>query len=161
VTTPLNLEKGEFYPPFHFGETITTDLANYRGEKSYGKGTQGEYREQTTPVGYFQVVNAFGLSDMHGNVWEWCADDWHGNYEGAPTDGSAWLDSNQEKKVKPENESYSVENDDISLNNVLRGGSWGSNPTFCRSAIRINYVRRDIRINDVGFRVVCVFGRTL
>jgi formylglycine-generating enzyme required for sulfatase activity len=161
VTTPLNLEKGEFYPPFHFGETITTDLANYRGDKSYGKGTQGEYREQTTPVGYFQVVNAFGLSDMHGNVWEWCADDWHGNYKGAPTDGSAWLDSNQEKKVKSENKSYSDKNDYNQPNTVLRGGSWYNDPGSCRSAYRDGSRRRDFRFDSLGFRVVCVFGRTL
>jgi formylglycine-generating enzyme required for sulfatase activity len=83
------------------------------------------------------------------------------NYKGAPTDGSAWLDSNQEKKVKSENESYSGKNDDISLNSVLRGGSWGINPTFCRSAIRYIILRRDYRNYTYGFRVVCVFGRTL
>ena len=161
MTTLLNLEKGEFYPPFHFGETITTDLANYRGEKSYGKGTQGEYRQQTTPVGYFQVVNAFGLSDMHGNVWEWCMDDWHDNYENAPTDGSAWLDSNQEENPDAENSLESTEKDENNLFSVMRGGSWYSNPSYCRSAIRVNNARRGYRDNDVGFRVVCVFGRTL
>jgi formylglycine-generating enzyme required for sulfatase activity len=88
-------------------------------------------------------------------------DDWHGNYKGAPTDGSAWLDSNQEKKVKSENEPYSGKNDDISLNGVLRGGSWGSDPTLCRSAIRYDYYRRDSRYDVNGFRVVCVFGRSL
>ena len=131
--------------PFHFGETITTDLANYRGtgdRGSYGRGLKGEYRQETTPVGYFKVANSFGLSDMHGNVWEWCADDWHDNYENAPTDGSVWLNGN--KKRSP-----------------LRGGSWVNIPNYCRSAYRDNYDRRDEHLNTIGFRLVCDGGRTL
>ncbi|MEB3825989.1 formylglycine-generating enzyme family protein, partial [Phormidium sp. CCY1219] len=75
--------------PFHFGETITPELANYNGNYPYAEEEKGEYRKKTTPVGNFPP-NAFGLQDMHGNVWEWCQDTWHANYNGAPSDGSAW-----------------------------------------------------------------------
>jgi len=92
--------------PFHFGETMTTDLANYCGidrtidktlyKGAYGRGPKGEYRQKTTPVDHFTIANAFGLSDMHGNVWEWCQDHWHSNYQGAPIDGSAWLSEDKD-----------------------------------------------------------------
>lgn len=136
--------------PFHFGQSITTDLANYRGTDweyegktysgAYGDGPHGDYREETTEVGSFEVANAFGLYDMHGNVVEWCQDIWHENYEGAPDDGRAWLSSGERE--------YSV----------LRGGSWVSNPEFCRSAFR-NRFAPDDSFNSVGFRVVCGLAR--
>ncbi|MDE5120166.1 MAG: formylglycine-generating enzyme family protein, partial [Trichodesmium sp. St19_bin1] len=132
--------------PFYFGETITPELVNYHGNYTYGDGQKGEYREQTTPVGEFPP-NAFGLYDMHGNLWEWCADDNHNDYVGAPTDGSAWVDSRTENFT----ESYTS----------LRGGSWALNPNYCRSAFRNNYFRRDVHLYDSGFRVVCDGGRTL
>jgi formylglycine-generating enzyme required for sulfatase activity len=84
--------------PFHFGETITTDLANYDGDSTYGSGSKGQSREQTTDVGSFPA-NAFGLHDMHGNLLEWCQDTWHKNYNGAPTDGSAWVDENANERI--------------------------------------------------------------
>ncbi len=139
--------------PFHFGETITTDLANYDGTDdkdgkwsgSYGRGPKGIYREETTPVGSFGVANAFGLYDMHGNVWEWCLDHWHENYKGAPTDGSAWLDKN----------------DNDNQSRLLRGGSWLNFPGHCRSAFR-SLNSPDVVSYDIGFRVVCgVAPRTL
>ncbi len=127
--------------PFYFGETITSELANYRGTSTYADELKGKYREETTDVGIFPP-NAFGLYNMHGNVWEWCADEWHSNYEGAPTDGSAWLDGNENRSP-------------------LRGGSWYSTPFLCRSAFRLNYYRRDGRYYYFGFRIVCSGGRTL
>ncbi|NES04827.1 MAG: SUMF1/EgtB/PvdO family nonheme iron enzyme [Okeania sp. SIO2F4] len=127
--------------PFYFGETITTDLVNYNGNFTYGNSPKGKYREETTDIEIFPP-NAFGLSDMHGNVWEWCADNWHRNYEGAPTEGSAWL-----------------ENDDNSA--VLRGGSWYGIPSHCRSVYRFNVIRRDYHLDSFGFRIVCGGGRTL
>ncbi|NEP37263.1 formylglycine-generating enzyme family protein [Moorena sp. SIO3B2] len=125
--------------PFHFGETITTDLANYDGNYTYGSGSKGKYLEETTPVGSFGVANEFGLYDMHGNVWEWCADHWHSNYEDAPTDGSAWL--------------YDNENDN--KRRLLRGGCWVDGPGFCRSGSRNLYFPALRHSYDIGFRVVC------
>ncbi|MDE5080745.1 MAG: SUMF1/EgtB/PvdO family nonheme iron enzyme, partial [Trichodesmium sp. St18_bin1] len=127
--------------PFYFGETITSELVNYNGNHSYGNAPKGKYRGETTDVGSFPP-NAFGIYDMHGNVWEWCADDRHENYNGAPTDGSVWLDG--EKNLSP-----------------LRGGSWALSPNYCRSAFRIDYDRRGGHDYFTGFRVVCDGGRTL
>ena len=126
--------------PFHFGETITGDLANYYAKATYADEPKREYREQTTSVGEFSP-NAFGLYDIHGNVWEWCADHWHSNYKGAPADGSEWIEA--------------ANNDNHSR--VLRGGSWHNNPEICHCAIR-NYYNPDIEDNDIGLRVVCVVG---
>ncbi|TRU23274.1 MAG: TIR domain-containing protein [Microcystis aeruginosa Ma_MB_S_20031200_S102] len=128
--------------PFYFGETITGELANYIASNTYAEEAKGEYRQQTTPVGQFPP-NAFGLYDMHGNVREWCADTWHDNYDGAPTDGSAWIENG---------------NDNLS---PLRGGSC-LDSSYCRSAYRNRgYLRRDYPYYADGFRVVCVVGRTL
>ena len=129
--------------PFHFGETISSELACYQGGTTYADGPEGENRGGTTPVDHFGVANAFGLSDMHGNVWEWCQDHWHSNYEGAPTNGSAWLSSDE------------GENDRVS-----RGGSWYVDPRGCRSACRDWLARGDL-YDALGFRVCCASPRTL
>ncbi|MDB9456258.1 bifunctional serine/threonine-protein kinase/formylglycine-generating enzyme family protein [Dolichospermum circinale] len=126
--------------PFYFGDNITPDLVNYDGNYPYKSAPKGKYRQQTTDVGAFPP-NAFGLYDMHGNVWEWCEDDWHENYINAPTDGSAW---------------NSRSGDNIRL---LRGGSWSFIARICRSASR-NRLSRGNRFNIYGFRVVASF-RTL
>nr|WP_290601757.1 bifunctional serine/threonine-protein kinase/formylglycine-generating enzyme family protein [Anabaena sp. AL93] len=120
--------------PFYFGDNITTDLVNYDGNYSYKSSPKGKYRQQTTDVGTFPP-NAFGLYDMHGNVYEWCEDDWHDDYINAPTDGSAW-------------------NSRIGNRKLVRGGSWHSDPVTCRSAFRGHWKLDDSRYH-VGFRVVC------
>jgi formylglycine-generating enzyme required for sulfatase activity len=129
--------------PFHFRDTISPELANYRGDVAYADGPQGVYREQTTPVGMFPA-NAWGLYDMHGNVLEWCLDEWHDSYEGAPTDGRAWVDAVEGEKSK---ESVKTK--------LLRGGSWGLSPGGCRSAYR-RRLRPGLAKYYVGFRVVCL-----
>ena len=90
--------------------------------------------EKTHPVGE-KLPNAWGLHDMHGNVWEWCADSWHDNYNGAPTDGSAWERGGDDSR------------------RLLRGGSWGYNTALCRSAFR-DSLHPDLRFSSVGVRVL-------
>ena len=112
--------------PYAFGATLSQRQANVDSS-----GT-------TTEVGRFSA-NAWGLHDMHGNVWEWCADHWHPNYLGAPDDGSSW--------IYPSADEYEIR--------LLRGGSWSINPGFCRSACR-DGSHPGNQLNDVGFRVCCL-----
>ena len=120
--------------PFCWGATITTDLANYNSTHTYGAGARGEFLGQTTKLGRFPP-NGFGLYDMHGNVWEWCQDVWHDSYEGAPTDGSAWVTGGDQDR------------------RLLRGGAWNYYPRYCRSATR-SYITPAAPISSYGFRVV-------
>jgi len=111
--------------PFHFGATISTDQANYDGNYTYGRGRKGVYRKKTTAVGSFPP-NAWGLHDMHGNVWEWCASPYAEEHDGSEQKGA----------------------DAPGRLRVLRGGSWLFDPRLCRSALRI---RRDPSSGDDGF----------
>ncbi|MBD2276951.1 bifunctional serine/threonine-protein kinase/formylglycine-generating enzyme family protein [Aphanizomenon flos-aquae] len=120
--------------PFYFGESITPELVNYNGNYTYASAPKGQDRQQTTDVGSFPP-NAFGLYDMHGNVWEWCLDDYINNYNTAPKGGSALTGTSSEK--------------------LLRGGSWYSYPSNCRSANRGYNGPGFVSIYDNGFRVVC------
>ena len=141
--------RGKTQTPFHFGETITTDLANYSGvdweyqakicsKGSSSAGPLGSDRRETTPVNHFSIGNAFGLSDLHGNIREWCADPWHRNYTNAPTDGRIWQSNGDDSK------------------RVIRGGSWNVGPQKCRSARRDRF-DPNASLYDIGFRVVYRF----
>ncbi|MDJ0718178.1 MAG: formylglycine-generating enzyme family protein [Prochloraceae cyanobacterium] len=120
--------------PFHFGKSIGRKLANCNFEYTKASLARCEYVPQITTVGNY-FPNAFGLYDMHGLVWEWCADDYRANYEGAPTDGSVWF------------------SDAANGYKVLRGGCWSHFPRFCRSAMR-NYNNPTLSYNGIGCRVV-------
>lgn len=119
---------------FWWGNTISTEQANYDGNYIYNGGAEGEYRKKTVPVDEFQP-NPFGLYQTHGNVWEWCGDAWHGDYRGAPADGGAW------------------ESGESSGSCVARGGSWGNFPAGLRSASRVWYAAT-FRDDHLGFRLV-------
>ncbi len=129
--------RGGMMTDFCFGETIIPQLANYDAEVSGGWFSwKKQHIQETTDVGSFGFANDFGLYDMHGNVWEWCADFWHDNYENAPDDGRVWKIGGDEKF------------------RVQRGGSWCSNLLMCRCAYR----DRDLvekKEDNLGFRVVC------
>lgn len=127
--------------PFHFGETISPKVATYDGTQKYRSGPKGKSSKQTTKVGSHQAANAFGLNDLHGNVWEWCADHWHHNYIDAPLDGTARITN------------------DRASHRVIRGGSWLNAPNVCRSGYR-NGVPPENRILTIGFRVVFSLNKT-
>ena len=119
--------------PYSFG-----DDSNLLGEYAWHRDNSDA---QTHPVGE-RAPNAWGLHDMHGNVWEWVADTYHDNYTGAPTDGSVWgnLDDTKAK--------------------ILRGGSWYGNRSRCRSASRNGDDPAYRNDGYIGCRVVAVPLRT-
>jgi len=118
--------------PFCFGKTITTDLVNYVGDHLFLNEPKGVYRHAPNEAGTYPP-NAFGVYDMHGNMWEWCNDTYHDSYEGASSDSR----SGEEEGTPTRG---------------LRGGCWHDTPQLCRSASRLSYLASE-QEDYTGFRV--------
>lgn len=123
--------RGGTTTPFSTGNNLTTSQANYNGNYPYNNNANGEYRQKTLPVGSF-AANAYGLFDIHGNVWEWCSD-WYGDYSTSALTNPKGASSGSFR--------------------VLRGGCWGNDACCCRSANRFGYTPA-FRDDFIGFRLV-------
>jgi formylglycine-generating enzyme required for sulfatase activity len=127
---------------FHFGDSLSSSQANFNGGYPYGDGKKGPYLRRTSKVGSYKP-NAFGLHDMHGNVWEWCVDWYDPKYYG------------KSPAKDPGGPSDGVTSDDYAnFYRVIRGGSWLDDARGCRSAYRYRAMHRN-RYRMIGFRVVC------
>lgn len=130
--------RSETTTEFAFGEVIVAEFINFDGNRPYGDGAKGIHSMSTRPVEWGRpVLNGFGLSGMHGNVMEWCQDHWHGSYDEAPADASAWT-----SRESP-----------ASADRVVRGGAWSDHASRCRSAFRTKLHPRS-QPPTVGLRVV-------
>ena len=115
--------------PFHYGDTLDASWANVDGGYTYGSGRKGAYRQRPVPVGFFGLVNRWGLAELHGQLFEWCGDQWHPDPtgEGWPSAGLPW------EGVDPVLEALGTAQKELKL---LRGGSWFSGPHYARAASR-------------------------
>jgi formylglycine-generating enzyme required for sulfatase activity len=147
--------------PFHFGDTLDSSWANYDGRYTYGTGRKGAYRQRPVPVGFFGLVNRWGLAEMHGQLQEWCADQWHrspcganqgkrrGWFGGGGTqqellDGSALEGADPGLAEVPQEQQMML----------LRGGSWIYGPLNARAAFRISVLPVTVN-SSVGVRPGC------
>jgi formylglycine-generating enzyme required for sulfatase activity len=148
--------------PFHFGDTLDVCWANYDGNYTYGTGRKGIYRQRPVPIGAFGLVNHWGLAEMHGQLQEWCADQWHRHPIPEPQQQQrGWLGRGG-KREQGVFEGRAIEGPDQGLEQVpqeqmmrlLRGGSWVNGPVGARAAMRDSYLP-DILDSAVGVRPGC------
>jgi formylglycine-generating enzyme required for sulfatase activity len=149
-------------PPFHFGATLDPSWARYDATSTYGRGRRGDYKKRPVPIGFFGLVNRWGLAELHGQLAEWCADQWHrspiradqgkrpGWFGGGVTrqevlDGSALEGPDPGLAEVPTEQEM----------RLLRGGSWIIDPHLCRAAYRNSYLPANFN-TDVGFRPCCL-----
>jgi formylglycine-generating enzyme required for sulfatase activity len=134
--------RAETTTPFYFGSTISTQVANYKSDTQdivLATYDLSKVKQATTvAVDHFQIANRFGLCNMHGNVWEWCQDQWQQSYHHKLSGNDARQKTSQAQAD----------------HRVVRGGSWFSPPEECRSASRFHF-RPNNRNRNVGFRVIC------
>ena len=124
--------------PFAFGSGLSMDVVNFDGRVKGDKkdGVKVVYRDKPVEVGSVGIANAFGLFDLHGNLWEWCEDDWHPTFDDAPQTGQPWITDFSSRDSR----------------RLIRGGSFGSKSGDCRAARRIKNTP-DFRGKDLGFRL--------
>jgi formylglycine-generating enzyme required for sulfatase activity len=148
-------------PPFHFGATLDSSWARYDANYTYGRGRRGDYKKRPVPIGFFGLVNRWGLAELHGQLQEWCADQWHrspipadqGNQLGwsggggttqALLDGSALEGPDPGLAEVPQEQQMKL----------LRGGSWFGDPRVARAAMRDGFRPDDLNAG-VGVRPGC------
>jgi formylglycine-generating enzyme required for sulfatase activity len=132
--------------PFHFGATLDPSWANVDGNNSYGMGRKGIYRQRPVPIGFFGLVNRWGLAELHGQMAEWCGDQWHRDplAEGWSASGEAREGPDPGLADVPQEREY----------RLLRGGSWIHDPRHARAAMRHSR-RPDSAITNGGLRPCC------
>jgi len=148
--------------PFHFGASLDPSWARYNAASdSYGKGRRGEYEQRPVPIGFFGLVNRWGLAELHGQLQEWCADQWHRSpVRERQAERRGWFGGGGKRRELLDGSA--IEGPDLGLAEVpremefrlLRGGSWCIPPPICRSAYRLAYPPF-IASADVGFRPGC------
>jgi formylglycine-generating enzyme required for sulfatase activity len=131
--------------PFHWGAKWISQLVNFNATSTYGAAPKGVVRRETSQLDQF-LANRWGLLDLHGNVWEWCLDEWHSSYDGAPKDGRAWLERQGSSRREPDGRWGA---------RLLHGRSWVGSPRTCRSAYPLNIPPGDCNY-FIGFRVCCL-----